>query len=1300
MSPRTKASEDVLDREFDLCSAPQRSCMGYVCLYCGGERMPRSRAVRHATTKRHLRAVLKANPTFGSRSDRWPLSRSPPLPRDDDEMDWADIEEPTFGTAMVSQPVSVSGPSSPGHDTQHTPRHNDFDLEFGGSPSPLGDVPMHDNDAEVAPQPVHNGADSDDQQVEAEGSAVQASVPTDRLPACDREGVRNYSAVPAPSHPWYPFPSEKVRQIAMVPTLYAQQELDNVLDLATALGLRNLPAASTVEKFLHNLQNEVPLYTPTRHTKEKGRVLHVLSPQNYVAAHFASPAVAPLMHYYPDLKPSNVNSAYHTRRWLSDLPARFSAPMARVDKVDYFVDEIVVIKGVPDMHWFVARFASLRDEIVAFVCLATVSAPSSIEVKLPAFGRPAKDWPTLCASSWCVVPVERFERPVLEHRAPDVCDPATNEIQRSLPLRSVDRALANGELLLVTPLRLFLDDMAATESSRWNPMYTASVQNLALPASVIKRRFMLHHTGVTGTDMGALDLAEFVLTAISDTLGDRPMQCYSVAAGEEVLVRTPLLCSIHDSPMAAECAAQARGWYPCLHCPWGEGGGGGGGGALKTRLTVDQMMTFFECPGLLDAETIRDQALEQLETYANELVMVNFSEQQTSTGTHDVWTKRCLAELAVIFQKEMTHETIGDKGANAEVLAFRAINTSGKDRVRMENRARGSEAVRKAKAEMLERGDYVGPFFDVPCEFSLGPLWAISARVVTRRVVLFTVFDPHKHMPPDILHVFFLGIVKYAGKATLDVDELKKGRRGHLSLRAIMSSMSPVGLPGGIATDHLIDYQGSLVGYDFVTLAQVMPLVAQLRFDLELMPLALNECWGAIGKLGHHLHTANVADLDTYATECEHLVNNLLQASMRRNLSHVLNKSKYHALANLVHAIRMFGPPRLFDASLAESANKVIRQHSMRTNHFDVSQDIARKLGDTERVGFITRGGTWKKDGNRVSMGPAARRLLEDKPAMREWLLLESDAPRQDPSAVRYKFAAGSPFLSDATQLAKTVCFSLPGRGSPDIPRDARWRKAKLAILPNGDPVHPQDWCLFRSDGHNPVLVGQVIELLARESATGRRQGLVGFRLGRIGEELASTGFRTLSRGLDRIVVSIEVSMCRGISNVVALAVVQHNCTHSGCWTNTVDPLPVRTTHKDTDEFLLSTITHRSFDELAAFRPPIKQQVPTEVFVRALLASPTAQALLAAAESADENGEEDRGKVKGKGKSLSTTWLTLPVHQEPTPLATVDEQEECAKGSEEGADTGSDMSDVCDFTGAAALIENDFENQLSTNGQT
>ncbi|SCZ91711.1 BZ3500_MvSof-1268-A1-R1_Chr5-1g07623 [Microbotryum saponariae] len=155
-------------------SAPQRSCMGYVCPICPGGRMPKSRAIRHASTKKHRRAVKarKASPIFRSGSDSSRLSRSPPLPRGDDEMDWADIEEPTFGGGNVAQPAPASGPS--GHDVQHTPQHDDFDLEFGGSSFPLVHDPMLDNDAEVASssQPVpHVEVDDDDEDEE----------PTDRL---------------------------------------------------------------------------------------------------------------------------------------------------------------------------------------------------------------------------------------------------------------------------------------------------------------------------------------------------------------------------------------------------------------------------------------------------------------------------------------------------------------------------------------------------------------------------------------------------------------------------------------------------------------------------------------------------------------------------------------------------------------------------------------------------------------------------------------------------------------------------------------------------------------------------------------------------------------------------------------------------------------------------------------------------------------------------------------------------------------------------------------------------------------
>ncbi|KDE05963.1 hypothetical protein MVLG_03649 [Microbotryum lychnidis-dioicae p1A1 Lamole] len=154
--------------------------------------------------------------------------------------------------------------------------------------------------------------------------------------------------------------------------------------------------------------------------------------------------------------------------------------MARVRGDDYFVDEIIKLKGVDDMHWFVGRFVSFESKVHAFVCFAAIKSIFRVEVKLPAAGRQLIKWPQMSPSRWCLVPVEQFDHPVLEieqmflNVTIVVLDPniEPEEPQRLLPLRSTDRLLAKGTLLLVAPLRLFLDDMAATESKRWNPMYT------------------------------------------------------------------------------------------------------------------------------------------------------------------------------------------------------------------------------------------------------------------------------------------------------------------------------------------------------------------------------------------------------------------------------------------------------------------------------------------------------------------------------------------------------------------------------------------------------------------------------------------------------------------------------------------------------------------------------------------------------------------------------------------------------------------------------------------------------------
>ncbi|SCZ94940.1 BZ3500_MvSof-1268-A1-R1_Chr11-3g03494 [Microbotryum saponariae] len=72
---------------------------------------------------------------------------------------------------------------------------------------------------------------------------------------------------------------------------------------------------------------------------------------------------------------------------------------------------------------------------------------------------------------------------------------------------------------------------------------------------------------------------------------------------------------------------------------------------------------------------------------------------------------------------------------------------------------------------------------------------------------------------------------------------------------------------------------------------------------------------------------------------------------------------KYHYLLELEGAIRHFGPPKLFDSSVAESANKVVHQVNMRTNHQAPSRDVAQTLAKTAALTFVTGGGLWRHGG-------------------------------------------------------------------------------------------------------------------------------------------------------------------------------------------------------------------------------------------------------------------------------------------------------------------------------------------------
>ncbi|SDA04125.1 BZ3500_MvSof-1268-A1-R1_C045g00140 [Microbotryum saponariae] len=79
---------------------------------------------------------------------------------------------------------------------------------------------------------------------------------------------------------------------------------------------------------------------------------------------------------------------------------------------------------------------------------------------------------------------------------------------------------------------------------------------------------------------------------------------------------------------------------------------------------------------------------------------------------------------------------------------------------------------------------------------------------------------------------------------------------------------------------------------------------------------------------------------------------------------------KYHYLLELEGAIRHFGPPKLFDSSVAESANKVVAPSQYAHQPSSSIADVAQTLAKTAALTFVTGGGLWRH-GGRVPAQPA-----------------------------------------------------------------------------------------------------------------------------------------------------------------------------------------------------------------------------------------------------------------------------------------------------------------------------------------
>ncbi|SCZ94943.1 BZ3500_MvSof-1268-A1-R1_Chr11-3g03496 [Microbotryum saponariae] len=708
------------------------------------------------------------------------------------------------------------------------------------------------------------------------------------------------SSVPHPSDEWFPFPSAAMCVVSLFwrspHRRMGVQEFQEILEFAQVLGVTKLPSIKTIKTFLCNLLDEIQLFRPRPVVVPNNRTIFIIPPSDFVIAPvpspdarslispqaLATPTLVEQLEFYPSYDDKDfVQSACQTARWRHTLPAPIRTPMASHDGIDYFAQEIVLQRG--GGYLLIDSFATHNHVLCALAVPAVLRDDGSFCVQLPPADMLDLSSSPLSDRAWSLMPLEllgspiarevEMERRMIIHR--EVLLPC-------LPASSASRAAARGGRLLTSKryYKMFVvsaDSLPNTHVGyyivliRPRRMQQCSIQTLGLPTSHLSRRFSLQHIAVTAWGE-ALDLAEAVLTDIIATLSS-PVEAIDGRTGAPVQFLTPLLYTVHDTPMAAEVSARpigAAARFPCRCCRWaGYPADRLAFNTLRTYFTVSHGLTAFaSCsPIKRNAESTMLESWAQIETMTRDGTAHRVQELQRSTGTRDKVTAKVIEEIRQAYAVEMTHKIPYSKDGlpqpNAE-LARMYQNAGAKERKKIAtaNGVRARAAASARLSELKASGSVLGPFFRIPH------------------------FDVHRDTPPDMLHVLLLGPVKclwvdtMAGLTPTAVD----------FMRGAFRSLSTAGLGERFKPNFYVDYKGSLDGHDSRMIAQILPFIAEVMLSRSMITPVTNRC--SLGKLTHHMFTPSAISIDQYADDYRELARAFVQASMTRNLTFTLARVK------------------------------------------------------------------------------------------------------------------------------------------------------------------------------------------------------------------------------------------------------------------------------------------------------------------------------------------------------------------------------------------------------------------------
>ncbi|KAJ7110365.1 hypothetical protein C8R43DRAFT_904377, partial [Mycena crocata] len=936
-------------------------------------------------------------------------------------------------------------------------------------------------------------------------------------------------------------------------------------------------------------------------------------------AQIIAQAIRPHLRFYPEDSGSLLEEARQGQRWLHEIPAEQTTPMARIGGRDYFLYEPAMLTNgtfcVP-FRWF-SRGAILFAKCWDLTPVNTEHGrkwrviQSEAEFSQDKF---MKNLPDLHMD------YDLYDVPPPSSIA-EILDPVEGTLSKwtltDPAIGNSWRERAKGSPVYAFPIWLYCDDTSGNLSKKWNEHNSFLFTPAGLPREQAQKEFNIHFLS-TSNIAPPLEMLDGIIDQLEEAQKDG-IWAWDCHAQELVLIIPTVLALLGDNPMQSEfaCHISLKGKYFCRAC-W-----------VKGSDALDEVAEKLPDAGAVGGDSDADS---QADTDAASNASQNSGSE---AGGKKSRGKRAKETLAQTMQRIKAFVKIGRPRTKEETTGQlrsyfdQATTLNTKTKVKEMRTASGIKDTfqlvfleklfnsyqkkrgRKARQDALDAQRQRLP------EKTSSPVWRIQG------------LDPHRDTPVKILHVILLGFVKYMWRDLVQ-NQLKDKNELKALLVTRLNSFDVSGLGISPLAGHtLVQYSGSLVGRDFRAIAQAAPFVAY-----DLVSKDCLATWVALSKLIPLIWQPSIKNVEAHAALLTAEINHFLTCAARWT-TRWFNKPKFHIFLHLPEHIRRFGPAILFATEAFESFNAIIRAKSVHSNRHTPSRDIAQAFAQGNRIRHLLSGGVFMQ----LSASDATQHLSRER--------------------CHWTSAGPGPLslVSSPNTVTQYLGLENKKRGTrgklpQSFPNPAAQIKTNTAVfLDNGDLCKLGQFVVVKPPNETTTFIARVKEILQLKDSPddySRKPSAILLQ----SVELARTPHS--SYGMPTIELKDQWSVVR-LADILCTVNVQHDCSTHGCAPSgfqriyqerqaTEHTKPAIVHAAPMDDLVLNTAQMRDAADLQPFRinspdldanAVIEASIVREFNQRKAAAAQAAAAAVAAGEPNTASGVgQGRGRGRGRGRGL------------------------------------------------------------------